>query len=42
MAIGNWNSCASVFLNTHACMGTVRMKLDKETDTEGKKRFVSI
>ena len=31
-----------VYLPKHSLMGTARMKYDKETDKEGKKRGVSL
>ena len=41
MAIGN-GELMQECLPKHSRMGTARIKLDKETDEEGKKRGVSI
>ena len=41
MAIGNVELMQECFLK-HSRMGTARMKYDKETEAEGKKRGVSI
>ena len=40
MAIGNWEFMHECFPK-HSRMGTARMKKDKETDEEGKKRGVN-
>ena len=41
MAVGNWELMHKCFPK-HSCMGTARMKQDKETDEDGKKRGVSM
>ena len=41
MAIGNWELMHECFPK-HSRMGTVRMKQEKETDKEGKKRGMSV
>ena len=41
MAIGNWEFMHECFPK-HSRMGTARMKKDKETDEEGKKRGVNM
>ena len=41
MAIGNWELMHECFPK-HSRMVTVRMKQEKETDKEGKKRGVSV
>ena len=41
MAIGNWELIHECFPK-HSRMGTARMKYDKETDKDDKKRGVSV
>ena len=41
MGIGN-GKLTHVYFLKHSCMGTARMKEDKETDEEGKTRGVSV